>query len=145
MVAYTFYESDPRVIREAEAAVDAGFEVDFLALRRDGSAPIEMIRGVQVIRLNQGKYRGKGYFTYLLAYFTFFFRCLAKTTALFVKRRYVVIHVNNMPDFLVFSTLVPWMFGAKLILDIHDPMPNTFASKFKSNDGGFLYWVLLCQ
>jgi glycosyltransferase involved in cell wall biosynthesis len=145
MVAYTFYESDPRVIREAEAAVEAGFEVDFLALRRDGCAPLEMIRGVQVIRLNQGKYRGKGYFSYLLAYMTFFFRCLAKTTSLFFKRHYVVIHVNNMPDFLVFSTLVPWIFGTKVILDIHDPMPNTFASKFKSANGGFLYWVLLLQ
>ena len=30
MIAYTYYQSDPRVIREAEAAVAAGMEVDFL-------------------------------------------------------------------------------------------------------------------
>jgi glycosyltransferase involved in cell wall biosynthesis len=35
-----------------------------------------------------------------------------------------------MPDALVFSALVPRMLGAKLILDIHDPMPETFGSKF---------------
>ncbi len=39
MIAYSYYEQDPRVIREAEAAVDGGFDVDFLALRKEGSLP----------------------------------------------------------------------------------------------------------
>jgi len=56
-----------------------------------------------------------------------------------------VIHVNNMPDFLVFSTVVAKVFGAKIILDIHDPMPNTFASKFGSEERGFFYRILLWQ
>jgi glycosyltransferase involved in cell wall biosynthesis len=50
-----------------------------------------------------------------------------------------------MPDFLVFCTIVPRLFGAKVILDIHDPMPNTFASKFKGNENGFFYHALLWQ
>ena len=37
MIGLHYYETDPRVIREAEAAVDGGFEVDVLALRRPGS------------------------------------------------------------------------------------------------------------
>src|SRR5215467_4119998 len=98
MVAYTYYEVDPRVIREAEAAVTGGFEVDFLALRKPGTAPTEDICGVRLIRLNQAKYRGRGHFRYLMAYLEFFFRCFVKTTVLFVKRRYRVVHVNNMPD-----------------------------------------------
>ena len=55
MMAYTYYESDPRVIREAEAAVDGGFDVDFLALRSPGSPPTEMVRGVRVIQLESGQ------------------------------------------------------------------------------------------
>src|SRR5271169_6295190 len=121
MVAYTYYEVDPRVIREAEAAVDGGFDVDVLTLRRPGSTPIEVLRGVRVIRLNQSKYRGKTHFRYLTAYLKFFLRCLLKTTALYFKQQYAVIHVNNMPDFLVFSTIVPKLCGAKVLLDIHDP------------------------
>jgi glycosyltransferase involved in cell wall biosynthesis len=35
--------------------------------------------------------------------------------------------------------------GAKIILDIHDPMPNTFASKFKGQENGFFYRLLLWQ
>jgi glycosyltransferase involved in cell wall biosynthesis len=145
MIGYTYYEVDPRVIREAEAAVDAGFDVDVLALRRPGTPPMEMVRSVRVIRLNQSKYRGKSHFSYLLAYLNFFLRCFVKTTGLFFKQRYAVIHVNNMPDFLVFSTIVPKLFGTQVILDIHDPMPNTFASKFKSGENGFFYQLLLWQ
>ena len=145
MVAYTYYESDPRVIREAEAAVDGGFEVDFLALRRPGTEPTEVVRGVNLIRLNQSKYRGGGYLSYLTGYGMFFLTCLLKITRLFFKRRYRAIHVNNMPDFLVFTTIVPRLFGTKVILDIHDPMPNTFASKFKGQENGFFYRVLLWQ
>ncbi|MGO8787570.1 MAG: glycosyltransferase family 4 protein [Terriglobia bacterium] len=145
MMAYSNYEVDPRVIREAEAAVDAGFDVDFLALRKPGSPHTEVIRGVHVIRLNQAKYRGGGHFRYLTEYVKFFLRCFVNATALFFKRRYRVIHVNNMPDFLVFSTVIPRLFGAKVILDIHDPMPNTFVSKFKGGDNGFFFRLLLWQ
>ena len=145
MIAYTYYESDPRVIREAEAAVDGGFSVDFLALRRPGAPPREVVRGVNLFRLNQARYRGGGYLRYASEYAKFFLRCLAKTTALFSSRRYQVIHVNNMPDFLVFTTIIPRLFGTKVILDIHDPMPNTFASKFKGRENGFFYRILLWQ
>ncbi|MGO8925740.1 MAG: glycosyltransferase family 4 protein [Limisphaerales bacterium] len=145
MIAYTYYQSDPRVIREAEAAVCGGFEVDFFALRREREPGIEEIRGVRVHHLHQSRYRGKGRLRYLLSYLEFFVRCFFKATALFFKRRYRIIHVNNMPDFLVFSTLIPKLLGAKVVLDIHDPMPNTFASKFKSGERGFFYRVLLWQ
>lgn len=145
MIAYTNYESDPRVIREAEAAVEGGFDVDFVALRRQGTPPTERIRGVNLLRLNQGRYRGGGHFRYVLEYIKFFFRCFVKTTILFFRRRYRVIHVNNMPDFLVFTTIIPRLFGAKVILDIHDPMPNTFASKFKRGENGFFFHMLLWQ
>ncbi|HYI93639.1 MAG TPA: glycosyltransferase family 4 protein [Bryobacteraceae bacterium] len=145
MMAYSYYESDPRVIREAEAAVEGGFDVDFLTLRRPGAMPSEMIRGVRVFRLNQEKYRGGRHVSYLVAYLLFFLRCFAKTTMLFFSRRYRVIHVNNMPDFLVFTTIIPRVFGTKVILDIHDPMPNTFASKFRGGEQGFFYRLLLWQ
>ncbi len=145
MMAYTYYESDTRVIREAEAAVDGGFEVDFLALRKEGTPGTEMVRGVRVIRVNQTKYRGSQHLRYLVEYIKFFLRCFGKTTILYFRRRYRIIHVNNMPDFMVFSTIIPTLFGSKVILDIHDPMPSTFASKFKGRERGFYYRALLWQ
>src|SRR6478672_11034809 len=145
MIAYTNYEIDPRVIREAQAAANAGFEVDFLALRRPGEPPLENLRGVTVYHLAQSRYRGGGHLQYLLAYLMFFLRCFAKTTSLFFRRHYRVIHVNNMPDFLVFTSIIPKIFGAKIVLDIHDPMPNTFVSKFRCGERGFFFRLLLWQ
>lgn len=145
MIAYTNYRTDPRVIRAAEAALEAGYQVDFLALRRNGEPDEESIRGVRVIHLRQERYRGGGVGLYLLAYFAFFVRCLFKSASLTLRRRYRVVHVNNIPDFLVFSALIPKLLGAKIWLDIHDPMPNTFASKFKSGDAGFFFKLLLWQ
>jgi len=148
MIGYTNYYGDARVIREAEAAVLGGYEVDFLDLEyEDASAKchVETIRGVRVIHLRQKRYRGSAHGRYLFAYFDFFVRCALKSTVLYFRRKYRVIHVNNMPDFLVFCTVIPKLFGAKIILDIHDPMPNTFASKYKTGDSGFFYRLLLLQ
>jgi glycosyltransferase involved in cell wall biosynthesis len=35
-----------------------------------------------------------------------------------------------MPDALVFSAIIPKLFGATVILDIHDPVPETYGAKF---------------
>lgn len=145
MIAYTYYRSDPRVIREAEAALTAGFKVDFLALRGPDDPPVEWIRGVKVIHLSQSRYRGSGPLRYLSAYFVFFVRCFFKTIRQQLAKGYKVVHVHNMPDFMVFCALLPKMMGAKVLLDIHDPMPNTFVSKFKSSEHGPLFRLLLWE
>jgi glycosyltransferase involved in cell wall biosynthesis len=143
MIAYTNYETDPRVIRAAEAAAEAGFEVDVIALRRLGQPPVEIVRGVRVWRLPQERYRGRSRMGYVLAYLMFFLRCLWTSTVLWARHRYRVIHVNNMPDVLVFSVIVPRIFGAKVILDIHDPMPETLGAKYAGANRNGLYWALL--
>jgi glycosyltransferase involved in cell wall biosynthesis len=38
--------------------------------------------------------------------------------------------VHNMPDALVFSAIVPKLLGAKVILDLHDPMPELMQTIF---------------
>jgi glycosyltransferase involved in cell wall biosynthesis len=47
-----------------------------------------------------------------------------------LKRQYDLVHVHNMPDVLVFSSLVPKVLGAKVILDLHDPMPELMRAIF---------------
>jgi glycosyltransferase involved in cell wall biosynthesis len=145
MIAYTNYESDPRVIREAEAAVEGGFGVDFIALRRRNQMSIEMVRGVRVIRINQERYRGASRLHYLLSYVEFFLRCVITSARLFATRRYKVVHVNNMPDVLVFSATLLKLLGAKVILDIHDPMPETFGSKFAGERSAYYRILLLVE
>ncbi len=144
MMAYTNYESDPRVIRAAEAALEGPFSVDVIALRRAGQPPVESIRGVRVLRVSQERYRGASRLKYLQSYAEFFLRCAVAATRLVPGRRYKVVHVNNMPDALVFAALVPRVLGSKIILDIHDPSPETFGAKFDGARGlasRILLWV----
>jgi len=143
MIAYTNYETDPRVIRAAEAAAEAGFSVDFIALSRSGRASVETVRGVRVFRVAQQRYRARSRAGYIWAYLAFFLRCFALSTRLFISRRYRIVHVNNMPDALVFSVLIPRLFGARVILDIHDPMPETFSSKYTGANKSWPYRALL--
>jgi glycosyltransferase involved in cell wall biosynthesis len=82
---------------------------------------------------------------YVLEYAKFFVRCAVMSTRLFITRRYKVIHVHNMPDALVFATLVAKLFGSKVILDIHDPMPETYGSKFRSLAHSTVVQLLLLQ
>jgi glycosyltransferase involved in cell wall biosynthesis len=145
MIAYTNYHTDPRVVREAEAAVEAGYAVDFLALRREQDPPVEDVRGVRLIHLDQQRYRGRNAASYVLSYLTFFVRAFVRTSLLHARRRYRVVHVNNMPDFFVFCALVPKLLGARVILDIHDPMPDTFSSKFRDRAASWPYRLLLWQ
>src|SRR5205085_4294156 len=61
-------------------------------------------------------------------------------TRLHLRRRYDVIHVHNMPDFLVFCALVPKLLGAKIILEVQDVSPELMAAKAK---GRLLRGVIL--
>lgn len=144
MLAYTHYESDPRVIRAAESAMEGGFCVDVIALRRTEQAPAESVRGVRIFRV-QARYRGASRLKYLVEYVKFFVRCASMSTRLFFARRYAVIHVHNMPDALVFATLLPRLLGAKVILDIHDPMPETYGAKYRSLAQNVVSRLLLLQ
>jgi len=145
VVAYTNYHSDPRVKREAEALVEKGFLIDFFAIKKNDDRSYEIVNGVNLYHLNQQRYRGSSTFKYILSYIEFFIRVFFKLSFFFFKRKYKVIHINNMPDFIVFTAIIPKLFGAKLILDIHDTMPETFSTKFGSNSALFLQKILLFQ
>jgi len=133
MVAYTYYLSDPRVRREAEALAERGDMVDFICLREKGGKSFGIVNGVNLYRLPQGRYRGSGVFAYVMGYFLFFIRSFLKLNSLYFKKKYNLIHINTMPDFLVFTAIIPKILGTKVILDIHDLMPELYAAKFAIN------------
>ena len=72
MAAYTNYRRDPRVRREAEALVEAGYDVVFLASRQPGEPSRETINGVRVIKAHGIKNRRTSMSTYLIDYALFF-------------------------------------------------------------------------
>lgn len=130
MLAYTYYLSDPRVRREAEALADKGYLVDVMCLRGQGEPSRQEIHGVRLIRLPQGRYRGHQFLAYVAGYIRFFILSFLWLSWRHLKERYGLIQIHTMPDFLIFSAVVPKILGAKIVLDIHDLMPELYCSKF---------------
>ena len=128
VILYSYYASDPRPRREAEALAGSGMEVDVLCLREDVSARRrESIDGVNVFRAPLRR-RRTSKTTYIFQYGVFFLYSMWFLSTRSLRRRYDLVHVHNMPDFLVFSPLLPRLQGAKIILDLHDPMSEVFQS-----------------
>lgn len=124
VILYSYYPSDPRPRRAAEAMVEAGMEVDLLCLSESPDSPREeFVRGVRVFRLPMQRRRGSR-LNYLWQYGRFFFSSLWFLTRRGLRWKYDVVHVHNMPDFLAFAALIPKLRGARVILDLHDPMPE---------------------
>ncbi len=130
MVAYTNYLTDARPRREAETLAARGDEVDFISLAEKCHPSEEVINGVRVLRLSMVRYRGAGGLKYVLSYLKFFNKASIKVVSLYIAKRYDVIHIHTMPDFLVFVAIVPKLLGARVILDVHDMMPELYMSKF---------------
>lgn len=144
MVVQSYYLRDPRVRREAEALARERYDVDVIALRDKGQPRKETVNGVHITRVPIARRRAT-VLRYLFEYTLFF---CAVSILLFVRlftRRYDLIHVNNMPDFLVFSTILPKLFGAKIILDVHDPMAEVFVSKYGIGSGSTTIRLLKWQ
>lgn len=145
MIAYTNYSTDARVQKEAEALVSRRMPVDFICLKEKDNGPKSTENGVKFYYVPIIRYRGERKFSYIISYLSFFFLVQLYSTVLYFKNRYKVVHVNNMPDFLVFAAIIPKLFGAKIILDIHDPLPITFLTKYNLSGNCLLYKLLIYE
>lgn len=139
MIVYAKYPlGETRVQREAEALIDHGYEVDVICPRVRGEAAVDEHRGVRIYRALRLPVRlrsGLGW--QFLRYIRFLVAVAVKVTRLHKQRPYDTIQVHNLPDFLVFSALIPKLGGVPVILDLHDLMPEFYAGRF-GHDGNSL-------
>jgi len=143
MVTYSFYATDTRVMQYAKALVERGDTVDVLALRMEGSPAFEAIDGVNVYRIQLRKINEKGQFDYLVRILHFLIVSAFVLTRKHIAKPYQVIHVHSVPDFLVFAAAIPKVLGASVILDIHDILPEFYASKFGAATNSILFRLLV--
>lgn len=120
------YYPDSHVRRDAEALAGAGFAVSVVALRREGQPARERLDGVDVHRLPVRHRRGTP-LRYLWEYSVFALLAFLRVGWLHLRRRFAVVEVDNMPDFLVVSALVPKLTGTPVIMYVFDNMPELYA------------------
>ncbi|MBV8551250.1 MAG: glycosyltransferase family 4 protein [Acidobacteriaceae bacterium] len=143
MVSYSFYESDNRVRRYAEALAQRGDEVHAITLRRPGQPHSAIIKGVHVHRIQKRARDERGPLSYLRKILAFFFRSAWLLAWQHLKAPYQFVHVHSVPDFEIFAAALLRFLGAKVILDIHDIVPELYASKFRVSESSAAFRLLL--
>jgi glycosyltransferase involved in cell wall biosynthesis len=129
MVCFSGYPEDPRPRRAIAALVEEGMSIDFICLS-DGKSPArETVNGLNIRRLSIEHRRG-GALAYAYQYTSFILVSAAILAWRTLRRRYDLVYIHNMPDFLVASAFIPKALGAKVILDQHDPMPELMTTIF---------------
>jgi glycosyltransferase involved in cell wall biosynthesis len=141
MVALTRYETDARVRREAEALAERGDSVDVICLRgldqpRTGS---RVLSGVRLYEMWAPRYRGTNTLSYIAQYTSFFVAATVTVSWLHLRRRYDVVQAHTMPDFMVFTAAFAKLFGAQIVIDVHDLVPELYESKFGLSES---HWVI---
>ena len=133
-VLFSGYPSDPRPRRAAEALAKEGASVEVICLKETDDEPrCETFNAVNITRIPLKRRRG-GKLSYFLQYAVFIVLSGLILAGRSWKRRYDLVHVHNMPDILIFSALIPKILGAKVILDLHDPMPELMMTIFGLRD-----------
>jgi glycosyltransferase involved in cell wall biosynthesis len=143
MVAYAHYDSNRRIEQYANALVMRGDQVDVLALNRGGDPKFETLAGVNVYRAQNRTRRRENFLTYVFQVAIFMVRSFWFLTKKQFENPYDVIHVHSVPDFLVFSALIPKLFGVPVILDIHDILPEFYSMRFRAGEHSLIFKLLV--
>lgn len=143
MLAYSFYETDNRIMRYADALANRGDIIDVIALRDEKAPEYEILKNVNVYRIQKRKINEKYKITYLYRLIVFLFKSSLFITGKQLKHPYDLIHVHSVPDFEVFAALIPKLQGGSIILDIHDIVPEFYASKFPGSKESFFFKALV--
>ena len=140
MITQSCYITDSRVRRQAEILGKAGYKVDVINLFHPGRARVEKFGSVTTYGILKNRSRG-GILKYLGFSALFFISAFIKLQILSFKRKYELIEVHNMPEFLVFTTVIQKLARIPVILDIHDLTPELFKEKWDQDDTLFILFI----
>ena len=145
IVRHDIYRNDIRIENQLKGMQEVGFETDFICIREPGQPLLEKDEKDWVIRLPALQRARGSLLLYILEYGTFLVTVMFALGILQLVRRYQFVHICNLPDFLVYSALVPKLAGAKICLDMRESMPEMFAvnqrNGMQSNVVKFLIWL----
>ena len=131
IVVHAIVPGDPRVRRQSDALLDDGYEVDIFALRVRGEAGEESSNGLRIVRLPVNR-AFVGFAGHIAEYLAFSAIVLWRLAREHRHRRYDLVQVATVPDFLGFAALPQRLRGVPLLLDLHEDMPEFFRDRFAS-------------
>jgi glycosyltransferase involved in cell wall biosynthesis len=133
MLTHSFYDSDNRIRRYAETLAKRGDDVRVFCLGAEEEVKGRQwmtLKGVQYLCLQSRKTLETGQISHIWRLVQFWLKAYRAMNRENLPRGCDLLHVHNIPDFLVFAGLRLKRKGAKVILDIHDIVPELYESKF---------------
>ena len=121
------FPEDTRLRKEAETLRDKGWNVTVISAKYKKQSFRENWNKIKIYRLPVPHTR-RSMTKMLLEYLAFSALAFVLQTALFLFKRFSVIQVNAMPDFLIFTTIIPRLFKIPIILDMYELMPELYRS-----------------
>jgi glycosyltransferase involved in cell wall biosynthesis len=109
--------------REAEALAAAGYETEVICMRDPARPRRCELNGVQITSLPV-LLRKTNMARQLYEYLAFGLMAGAILTKRHLRRRYAVVQVNTMPDWLVFVAAIPKALGARVLIHMKEPSPE---------------------
>jgi glycosyltransferase involved in cell wall biosynthesis len=137
---FVYPEGESNLRREVETLAKAGFETHIICLNSQKGKMYpsqEIIDGIHVYRIPI-VLKKASVTRYVYEYLMFFLRAALKVTQLHLKHPFDVIQVNTMPDFLVFASLIPKALKSKVVLMMHEPVPELWQTLYHSRPP----WIL---
>jgi len=141
LVENNSYPFDFRVRREAQALLEAGYQVSVIAPRGAAQSWTEDIDGVSVYRFPAPP-GGAGVLSYAFEFGYATLAMLLLTAWVSVSKGVDVIHAANPPDTLGVIGLVFKLFGKRYVFDQHDLAPETYLSRFEQPRENLIYKIL---
>ncbi len=129
IVVHASVPADPRIRRQTDALLEAGYEVDVFGLRDPGQPAEEQTGALRIVRLPVQR-RFDGFAGHMAEYLAFTGLAAIRLTREHRRRRYGLVQIATLPDFLVLASGVLKLMGVPLLLDLHEDMPAFFDDRF---------------
>lgn len=144
-VFHLFYEEfprDPRIRRYVNALNEESIYCIIICSKKKRDKLFENWNGNLVYRIPVAKSR-RSFFLTLIEYSFFTFFSAILISYLGIRYGFKIIHVHTLPDSLIFAAVFNKLFGAKLILDLHEIFPELFIARKPGLENSF--WVKILK
>jgi len=134
VVVFSYYLEDTRVRKQCVHLAKNNYQVTVYCLGRKDEKKFEVYEGVEIVRAgNERKSKNRSTFSYVLEYISFFLIVFYLLTKKNLIKRDDIVFVHNMPNFLIFTALVPKLNKVPIVLDTHDLMPELWVAMGKKD------------
>lgn len=130
MIVQSTYPNDSRVRRETETLIENNFNVTIICLRNPDQKYYEEYEDNRFIYRIQIKKNDENIFDYLVESIKFFIKAFYYSIKISISKKIDIVQVHNLPDYLVFSSIIFKLKKIPIILDLHDLTPELFKSKW---------------